>query len=153
VLVAVIVEVACPGLIASGIRVMSDVLACASAVVCVCVCVCVCTCLTACVTFSGIDDNCDGKGYTTDLSITGSTTLAGGTYEFGNFTIPSGVTVTVTGSTPLQLYVVGYANILGTLQLSGGDGAGSNCQGMCACLQCLCIVLLHASACERTCVF
>jgi hypothetical protein len=79
---------------------------------------------------NGFDDNCDGKGFTTDLSITGNMNLAGGMYEFTNFTIPSGVTVTVIGTTPLEVFAINTISIAGALSLSGGDGGLSRPQSL-----------------------
>jgi hypothetical protein len=54
-----------------------------------------------------------------------NTTLPGGTYNFSSVDIPLGVTVTVTGTTPLQIYSQGIVEISGTLDLSGQNGASS----------------------------
>jgi len=60
----------------------------------------------------------------------GSTTLAGGTYEFASFHIKAGVTVTVTGTSPLVLIVAGPVAIEGTLALAGSGGADAGCVGL-----------------------
>lgn len=61
-----------------------------------------------------------------------SCTLAGGTYTVGVFRIPVGVTVSVTGNTPLVVNA-GTVSIDGTLNLSAGvagGGAGGNLPGV-----------------------
>lgn len=60
-----------------------------------------------------------GSGKDGDYNATGNVNLAGGTYEFKSFTIKEGVTVTVTGSTPLQIKVQGNAVVDGLLDLRG----------------------------------
>ncbi|MBM4342775.1 MAG: proprotein convertase P-domain-containing protein [Deltaproteobacteria bacterium] len=67
-----------------------------------------------------------GTGKDGDYNATGNANLAGGTYEFKSFTIKEGVTVTVTGSTPLQIKVQGTAVVDGTLHLGGGDAPSVN---------------------------
>jgi hypothetical protein len=52
-----------------------------------------------------------------------NTNLAGGTYNYSSFTINAGVTVSVTGNSPLIIYCTGAVNIQGTLSASGGNGA------------------------------
>ena len=71
----------------------------------------------------GIDNNCDSAGYDGSYHPTSDTTLDGGVWEFTDLTIPTGVTVTVVGSASLELYVLGDADISGTLDLSGSPGA------------------------------
>jgi len=66
-----------------------------------------------------------GDGSDGAFSATSDTTLAGGTYNFSTFTIASGVTVTVTGSTPLFIKVKQPVSIAGTLTLSGSNGPDS----------------------------
>ncbi len=86
-----------------------------------------------------IDDNCDGDnnkivqtgasctacgtGSDGDYAPQSSTSLAAGTYNFKNFTIKSGVTITVTGTQPLIIFSNGTVNIAGTLTLNGQQGA------------------------------
>lgn len=50
------------------------------------------------------------------------TVLPGGVYNFTSFQIPLGVTVTVTGAAPLQIFSQGVVNIAGILNLAGQDG-------------------------------
>ena len=64
-----------------------------------------------------------GNGKDGDYVASSNITLTGGTYQFKSFTILSGVTVTVTGSTPLDIQVLGTAAISGTLDLSGKPAA------------------------------
>ncbi|MCR4317024.1 MAG: proprotein convertase P-domain-containing protein [Planctomycetes bacterium] len=63
----------------------------------------------------------------------GPYSLAAGTYNYTSFTIASGVTVNVTGSGTLTIYVQGAVDISGTLNLKGGNGgngyADNNSQG------------------------
>lgn len=54
--------------------------------------------------------------------IIASTTIVGGEYNFANFTIDSGVVLTVTGTVPLAIKVAGTATINGILTADGGDG-------------------------------
>jgi len=61
------------------------------------------------------------------FSPTSNTTLSARTYNFTSFTIPAGVTVTVTGSSTLQVLVQGAAQINGVLDLSGGAGGLGIC--------------------------
>ncbi|GMV41326.1 MAG: hypothetical protein AMXMBFR64_30420 [Myxococcales bacterium] len=63
-----------------------------------------------------------GTGNDGAYDATSSTTLAGGTYNFSSFRIRPGVTVTVTGGTPLIVLSKGDVLIEGTLNLKGGDG-------------------------------
>ncbi len=73
---------------------------------------------------------CCSLGTDGDLSITSSTSLAAGTYSFDAFSIAKGVTVRVTGSTPLVINAntVDIAGALvldaagGTAGPAGGDG-------------------------------
>lgn len=51
-----------------------------------------------------------------------STTIAGGTYDFTTVTIPSGVTVTVTGNQPLVIRATGAVAVNGTIDASGAAG-------------------------------
>ncbi len=68
---------------------------------------------------SGIDA---GTGVDGAYSATSNTTLAGGTYNFTNFNIDAGVTVTVTGTQPLYIKATGAVTINGTLLAKGSDG-------------------------------
>ena len=70
----------------------------------------------------GVDNDCDGEGLDGDYSATSSTSLAGGTYEYTTFSIASGVTLSITGSTELEVYVLGDATIDGAVELSASDG-------------------------------
>jgi hypothetical protein len=49
-------------------------------------------------------------------------------YEFTSFSIPTGVTVSVTGSQPITIKVLGSATVSGTLNASGAAGANSDNQ-------------------------
>ena len=51
-----------------------------------------------------------------------STTLPSGTYNYKSFTIASGVTITVTGTSALVVKVQGAVSIAGTLDVSGPKG-------------------------------
>ncbi|MCB9738071.1 MAG: hypothetical protein H6747_02310 [Deltaproteobacteria bacterium] len=64
-----------------------------------------------------------GTGKDGDYVAATNTTLTAGTYEFKSFTINAGVTVTVTGSSPLVIKVQNKVTIAGTLDLSGKPGA------------------------------
>jgi hypothetical protein len=50
------------------------------------------------------------------------TTIAGGDYEFSSINIPAGVTIKVTGTTPLTLHSTGAVVIDGVLDASGNPG-------------------------------
>ncbi|MBT9560629.1 MAG: proprotein convertase P-domain-containing protein [Myxococcales bacterium] len=63
-----------------------------------------------------------GDGSDGAFAPTSNTTLAGGSYDYTTVTIPSGVTVTVTGGSALDIRARGAVNIAGTLLLSGGPG-------------------------------
>lgn len=63
-----------------------------------------------------------GTGSDGAYTASSNTTLAGGTYNYSTFTINSGVTVTVTGTTALTIYCTGNVVIDGTLDASGGSG-------------------------------
>jgi hypothetical protein len=67
-----------------------------------------------------------GTGVDGVFNSAGNATLAGGTYNYTSFTINSGHVITVTGSTPLQIFVTGTATINGILQLTGEDGGNGN---------------------------
>lgn len=64
-----------------------------------------------------------GTGADGIYNATSNTTLAGGTYNYTNFTIQPGVVVTVTGTTPLIIRCTGSALIDGQLIANGGNGA------------------------------
>ena len=70
----------------------------------------------------GVDNDCDGVGYDGTYNPAGDTTLTADAYEYTDFTIGSGVTVTVTGSDVLEVYVLGTADVQGALELVGEDG-------------------------------
>jgi hypothetical protein len=63
-----------------------------------------------------------GSGREGAFRPTTSTTLAGGAHDFTEVVIPSGVTVTVTGTEPLRIHATGAVEIAGALLLNGGDG-------------------------------
>jgi hypothetical protein len=64
-----------------------------------------------------------GDGSDGIFAATSNTSIAGGTYNFTSFTIDAGVTVYVTGSSPLFIYCTGQVNINGILTAKGGDGS------------------------------
>ena len=70
----------------------------------------------------GVDNDCDGSSLHGVFNATSNRDLAGGAYEYDSFDIAGGVTVTVTGTDPLEVYVLGDAAIDGTLDLSGSNG-------------------------------
>jgi hypothetical protein len=70
----------------------------------------------------GVDNDCDGAGYHGVYLASGDTSLAGGEWEFTSFDVSSGATVSVTGSDALEIYVLGAAQVDGTLDLSAQDG-------------------------------
>lgn len=63
-----------------------------------------------------------GTGVDGAYAPSSSTTLAGGTYNYTSFTIPAGVTITVTGTSPLVIYSQGAVNIDGSLNANGANG-------------------------------
>lgn len=63
-----------------------------------------------------------GTGVDGAYTATANTTLPGGTYNFTNFTINSGVVVSVTGTQPLIIRCTGTATIDGLLRANGGNG-------------------------------
>ena len=63
-----------------------------------------------------------GDGSDGAFSPTSNTTLNADSYDFTTVTIPSGVTVTVTGSAALDIRARGAVNIAGALVLDGGTG-------------------------------
>jgi len=72
------------------------------------------------VTLAGSVDG--GNGTDGAFNATSNTTLAGGTHDFTSFTIASGVTVTVTGTSPLVIKSQGAVTINGTLSAAGPAG-------------------------------
>ncbi len=91
------------------------------------------------------DNNCNGQtdeGCTSYFEITTSIDTdsgkidgikhpgwkGSGQFQLASLRIPANKRVKVTGSNPLSLTVQGSIEILGTLDLSGGDGGSSNCQ-------------------------
>ena len=70
----------------------------------------------------GIDNNCDGEGYHGDYNQNNNTDLAGGDWEFTNFFLGSGSTIRITGTEPLRIYVIGDANLEGSINLAGSGG-------------------------------
>jgi len=73
----------------------------------------------------GADNDCDGAGLDGTYTASSGDTLTGGEYEYTDFTIPSGVTLTATGSDPVEVYVLGDIDISGTLDLIGDNGAAA----------------------------
>ena len=59
--------------------------------------------------------------WTVSTAVT-STSIVGGEYNFTDFTLPSGVMLTVTGSSPLIIRATGDVEIAGTIDVSGEDG-------------------------------
>ncbi|MDX2003493.1 MAG: BNR-repeat neuraminidase N-terminal domain-containing protein [Chitinophagales bacterium] len=58
-----------------------------------------------------------------NVTVTGSGNIPAGTYNFANFTVNSGVTLTVTGGTgPLIIRCTGTATINGVITAAGGNG-------------------------------
>ena len=80
-----------------------------------------------------------GSGKDGDYKPTSSAGLAGKTYEFKDVVIPKGVTIKVTGSTPLYIKATGKVEIFGVLDLSGGDAVDSY-PGSNGCAQTACSV-------------
>ena len=74
-----------------------------------------------------------GTGSAGAFHATADTTLPSGNYEFTTFAIDAGVTVTVTGSTPLVVSATGAVTIDGALVANGaigGDGVTSISAGL-----------------------
>ena len=67
-----------------------------------------------------------GSGIEGAFTPTASTTLDSGTHQFSVVDIPSGVTITVTGTEPLVIQSTGPVNIAGALELSGKSGGSMN---------------------------
>lgn len=72
----------------------------------------------------GFSQSCfdGGTGVDGAYVATVNTTIAGGTYNFTSFTINPGVTVSVTGTIPLEIFCQGNMVINGTLTANGGNG-------------------------------
>jgi hypothetical protein len=67
------------------------------------------------------------------VTVTGNTTIAAGTYNFANFTINPGVTLTVTGTgAPLIIRCTGTFTNNGILSANGGNGNNGNSSGQAA---------------------
>ncbi len=64
---------------------------------------------------------------TTTFGAIADLTLPGGVYELESFSIAEGVTVTVTGTEPLQIRSRGAVRIAGALVLDGSSGEGVVC--------------------------
>ncbi|MDQ3108700.1 MAG: hypothetical protein M3R17_02305, partial [Bacteroidota bacterium] len=80
----------------------------------------------ASVAFAGLNAQCPincGNGTNGAYTASSNTTLVSGTYNYTSFTINPGVTVTVTGNQPLIIMCTGNAQIDGTINLSGTNGA------------------------------
>ncbi len=63
-----------------------------------------------------------GTGSNGAYSAVANTSIAGGEYNFTSFNIASGVTVNVTGTSPLIIHCQDSVIINGTLQANGGNG-------------------------------
>lgn len=58
-----------------------------------------------------------------NVTVTGDVSMPGGTYNFADFTVNDGVTITVTpGNGPLIIYCSGVATIDGSILSDGGNG-------------------------------
>jgi hypothetical protein len=67
------------------------------------------------------------------VTVTGNTTIAAGTYNFANFTINPGVTLTVTGTgAPLIIRCTGTFTNNGILSANGGNGNNGSSSGQAA---------------------
>ncbi|MCZ7685997.1 MAG: hypothetical protein M5U28_47455 [Sandaracinaceae bacterium] len=66
---------------------------------------------------------------TTTFGAIADLTLPGGVYELDSFSIAEGVTVTVTGTEPLQIRSRGLVRIAGALVLDGSPGEGRRLHG------------------------
>jgi hypothetical protein len=64
-----------------------------------------------------------GDGSDGAFHATIDTTIVGGVYNHTSFIVDAGVTVTVSGTTPLTIYCNGTMTINGTLTVSGADGS------------------------------
>ena len=76
----------------------------------------------------GIDNDCDGAGADGTYAPSSDETLSSGAWEFTSLSIPSAVTVTVSGGTALEVYVLGEAVVEGLLDLAGDDGEDGGAQ-------------------------
>jgi hypothetical protein len=56
----------------------------------------------------------------------GTSSIAGGTYSYSSFTIPSGATVNVTGGQPLVVLTTGHVDVSGTLRANGGNAQATS---------------------------
>lgn len=63
-----------------------------------------------------------GDGNEGAFHATSNTTITSGVHNYSSFIIDTGVTVTTTGTTPLEIYVSGTATIHGVLTVSGANG-------------------------------
>lgn len=73
-----------------------------------------------------MSQNCSingGSGVDGAFVASSNMSLPGGTYNFTSFTINPGVTVSVTGTSPLMVYSTGAVQIDGILKADGGNGA------------------------------
>jgi hypothetical protein len=70
----------------------------------------------------GLDNNCDGEGLDGSYAETSSGSLEAGAWEFTSFSLGASATITVTGDEPLEIYVLGAATLMGSLDLAGADG-------------------------------
>lgn len=64
-----------------------------------------------------------GSGADGAFHATVDTSVVGATYNFTSVTIDAGVTVSITGNNPLEIYCQGATIIDGTLTVSGGNGS------------------------------
>ena len=67
----------------------------------------------------------DGSGGSWSLNNVPSATLPAGEYNFTDFTLNAGTTLTFTGSVPVVLRVTGDVTIDGVIELAGGNHSGS----------------------------
>ena len=79
-----------------------------------------------------------GTGADGDYKPSSSANLVGKTWNFKDFIIPKGVTITVTGSQPLVINATGKVDIAGALNLAGKAGAdvtpnSNGCSGNTGC--------------------
>jgi len=72
-----------------------------------------------------------GTGVDGAFNPTGNITLdtANSPFNYTSVNIPLGVTVTATGTNPLEIYSTGSITIAGTIDISGGNGANGNFPG------------------------
>ncbi len=72
------------------------------------------------------DDLQTGSGGDGDLTVSANMSLPGATYQYTSVTIAAGVTLTITGTTPLVIESSGPVMIAGTIDASGmGGGSGT----------------------------